>query len=189
MIFVPFPLKAKDETHCYKIIIKKKKLKSCLENEKWEWKLYARIERINSCKVSHSHCKFFFFIYSSKSQWEPCNEKGMSYQIYCVSRTIYHFPRRPTFFLPDWKNMLQLLFPKHNYLIPAKKQLLPYKNAGWGYVPLHCCLSSSSVFTAMPKSARGRQKRNIFSTSNHSKSISDYSTNMFWVICRLHGVS
>lgn len=24
--FVPFPLKAKDETHCYKIIIKKKKV-------------------------------------------------------------------------------------------------------------------------------------------------------------------
>lgn len=33
----------------------------------------------------------------------------------------------------------------------------------------------------MPKSARGRQTMNIFSTSNCSKSIHDYSTNKFCI--------
>lgn len=54
-------------------------------------------------------------------------------------------------------------------------------------VPLYYSLSSSSFSTAMPKSARGRQKLNTFSIPNCSKSIHDYFTNKLWIINRLYG--
>lgn len=103
-----------------------------------------------------------------------------------VFPTMYRLPRRATFFFKV-ENIFSCCFFLNTIIIMLISSHWLTKTQGDNMVPLYCSSSSSSFVTAMPKSARGRQKLNTFSIPNRSKSIHHYFTKKLWIIDRLYG--